>query len=91
MRAACIVKRDREELRDRSKPFYAYVSSDGRNVTSWPGAALGQVFDYAEHRTGWNRSTQARFRVRDVHGQWWTGRGPGCGMYCTLRPMKAPR
>lgn len=87
----CCGKRDREALKDRSCPFFAYVSSDGRSVSNWPGAPLGAVHDYAEHRTGWHGSTQARFRVRDVHGQWWSGRGPGRGMYCTLRPMKTPR
>lgn len=86
----CAHARDLAELRDTSRPFCCYVSNDAKRVTNWPGYLIGEVFAYAEHRTGWHGSTQARFRVRDVHGNWWSGRGAGRGMYCTLRPMKTP-
>ena len=75
----------------RDGPIYAYVSSDGRRVTTWTGGTLGDVIEYGESRAGWGGSTIARFRVRDVHGQLWTGRGAGRGIACTLRPMKEPR
>lgn len=87
----CCTKQERESMRDRSGPFYAYVSSDGQHVTSWPGGKLGRVYEYAESRSGWAGSKIARFRVLDVHGQWWAGRGAGRGMCCTLRPMKTPK
>lgn len=86
----CCDKRQREDMRDRSKPFYAYLSS-GREVTTWTGGKLGTVYSYSQSRSGWHGGTIARFHVRDVHGQWWQGRGAGKSMACTLRPMKTPR
>lgn len=87
----CCHARDVASLLDRSLPFSAYVSCDGRTVSNWPGGKLADISHYGESRTGWHGSTQAYFRARDVHGQWWHGRGAGKGMYCTLRPMKTPR
>lgn len=87
----CCHASDVAQLLDRAKPFAAYVACDGRTVGNWAGGVLGKVYNYAESRNGWNGGTIARFRVLDVHGQWWQGRGPGKGMYCTLRPMKEPR
>lgn len=74
----------------RNGPIYAYVSGDGSRVTTWTGGKLGTVIGYGEARSGWHGSTIAYFRVRDVHGQWWSGRGAGRGMACTLRPMRSP-
>lgn len=84
----CADARQREDLRDQSKPFYAYVSGDGRKVITWNGGELGTVYNYAESSSGWRGSTIARFRVRDVHGNYWQGRGGGRGMCCTLRKLK---
>lgn len=84
----CCHAQDVEQLRDRSKPFHAYIASDGARLTNWPGRELGHIFNYSESRSGWNGGTIARFRVRDVHGQVWQGRGAGKGMFCTIRAMK---
>lgn len=86
----CCNAQDVVQLLDRSKPFYCYVASAGDCVTSWPGGVLGRVHSYGESHSGWNNGRIARFHVRDVHGQWWQGRGAGKGMACTLRPMKKP-
>lgn len=75
--------RERRALLDRSKPFGCYVSCDGQIVTGWKGNKLGDIVG--------GRGSLQRFRVRDVHGNWWTGRGAGAGMCCTLRAMKPPR
>lgn len=80
--------REKRELLDRSQPFTCYLSSDTRHVTGWKGNVLGTVTGYVERRTGFHGSTQAFFRVTDVHGGLWAARGPGPGMYCTLRPIK---
>ena len=87
----CCTKQDREAMRDQSKPFYCYLSSDGKRVTSWPGGELGAVHSLGFSRSGWNGSEIARFHVRDVWGQWWSGRGAGRGIACTLRKMKTPK
>lgn len=86
----CCHARDLAEMLDRSRPFVAYVSGDKNTVRNWPGGELGRIHSYAESRTGWHGSVIVRFHVRDAHGQWWQGRGPGAGMACTLRPMAAP-
>lgn len=86
----CCHAHDVAEMLDRSKPFTAYLSGDGQNVTTWPGLPLGRVHSHSVSRSGFWGSEIHRIHVRDVHGQWWQGRGPGAGMYCTLRPMKAP-
>ncbi len=75
----------------RNGPIYAYVNQNASHVTTWSGGKLGSIVGYGESAAGWAGSTIARFRVRDVHGQWWQGRGAGRGMACTLRPMKEPR
>lgn len=82
--------REKRELLDRSKPFYCYVSSDGKTVGGWKGNKLGTIHNYGESRSGWNGDVIARFHVVDVHGQWWQGRGAGKGICCTLRAMKKP-
>jgi hypothetical protein len=87
---ACADAEQRAELLDRSRPYSAYVSNDAKHVTTWTGGDLGDIYGWAGHRTGFSGSTQYYFRVRDVHGGWWSARGAGKGMYCTLRPMKAP-
>lgn len=81
---------ERRELLDRSKPFGCYVSGDGRTVTGWKGNRLGDIVGGLTVPARGSFQPH-RFRVRDVHGNWWTGRGAGTDWYCTLRAMKAPR
>lgn len=87
----CCIDDATASMENHQGPFYAYLASDKKTITAWPGGNLGDVRDYGESRTGWNGGTIARFRVRDTFGNWWSGRGPGAGMYCTLRRMKTPR
>lgn len=79
---------ERRELLDRSKPFYCYLSGDGRHVTGWKGNILGTVESERSSRSGWHGSSITRITVRDVHGAMWSGRGAGRCMCITLRPMK---
>lgn len=90
---ACADARQRRDLLDQSKPFGAYLSKlpgGQRVVTTWTGGRLGDVHALTFSRSGWHGAEIARFHVRDVHGQWWQGRGAGDGMCCTLRKMKQP-
>lgn len=84
----CCHAHDVAQMLDRTKPFSCYVSGDKKTVSNWPGDKLGDIVSYGEARTGFYGSVQAYFRVRDVHGGLWAGRGPGAGMYCTLRAIK---
>lgn len=88
---SCADKRQREELKDRSKPFVAYVS--GNLITSWTGGVLMHV---VERRTckltrpsfTHDRRSFCSVRAKDVHGGHWYGRGSD-GIAIKLRPCKA--
>lgn len=89
----CADARQRADMLDQSKPFYAYLgklAGGARVVTSWTGGRLGNVHALSFSRSGWHGAEIARFHVQDVHGQWWQGRGAGDGMACTLRKMNKP-
>lgn len=64
--------------------YCAYVSSDGRSVTTWPGGALARVTETRRHRGGFGGEY---FSVRAVapDGARWYGRGGGPGMFVRLR------
>ncbi len=90
---ACADARQREDLKDRSRPFTAYVSSDGKTITTWTGGKLMDIrqswripltrFSFTHGRT------ILHIRARDVHGGDWFGRG-NPGIAITLRPTKGP-
>jgi hypothetical protein len=83
--------RERRELLDRTKPYFAYLSSDGTRVTGWKGNTLGHVaysrpckLTRMSYTHG--KEYQSVF-VRDVHGGTWYGRSSP-GVCITLRPHK---
>ena len=82
----CCHAHDVAQLQDRTKPFVAYVSCDGKSISNWPGANLGAVT--AEWRTRSGFADVTCYQVRDVHGGRWYGKGSGRGMCITLRPCK---
>jgi hypothetical protein len=86
--------RERRELLDRSKPFYCYVSSDGKHVGGWKGNVLGTITsatNYRLTRTSYIHGRTINFyRVTDVHGGLWTGRG-NPGIAIKLHPSKVTR
>lgn len=78
---ACCAQQDLEQLRTATK-VVQYISSDGKNLTNWPGHVLGTVLYFgAKHPF----SQERRYvRVRDTSGGEWSGVGAP-GMYATLR------
>lgn len=71
--------------------FVAYLSGDGREVQTWPGARLARV----TRRNVVRRYTPTggayewhSIRARDDAGREWYGGGLGQGMYCRVRPRK---
>lgn len=86
----CCTAGDLARLEARPAVFYAYLSGDRRTVSNWPGRELARVTQIGHSRAGWHGAEIWRFRAVDKFGQWWTGRGAGPGMCCTLRPMKDP-
>lgn len=85
--------RESRELLDRSKPFYCYLSSDGKTVGGWKGNVLGRVIvETYGGGFGSNRRTHkgmVHIRVKDIHGGEWYGKGAGRGMCITLRACKS--
>jgi hypothetical protein len=89
---ACADERQREELKDRSKSFGAYVSSDGKQITSWTGGLLMRVTQSwscaLSRRSNWHDAKSFKcIRAVDVHGGKWFGRG-SAGVCITMRPCK---
>ena len=82
---------ERRALLDRSKPFVAYVSGDGRRITGWKGNTLGYlVWSSSVNLTRWSYvhgATVHAYRFRDVHGALWYGRSSP-GIAITLRAFK---
>jgi hypothetical protein len=85
----CSDKVQREELRDR-KPTVAYLSGDGKHVTTWTGGNLMRVLWSTPCRLtrhSWMHGNQYRsIRARDSHGAEWIGRGSP-GIAIRLRPV----
>lgn len=79
--------RETNELLDRTKPFFCYLSRDGKTVTGWKGNVLGNVQRLTVG--GGFGNCIHHIRVTDVHGGEWYGRGPGLGMYTRLRACKS--
>lgn len=74
----------REEKPDR---FGAYLSSDGKTVTTWSGDILGFVMG-VPGRSRDNRFTYFVFRM---NGRDYRGQGAGYGMYCGCKAYKGSR
>jgi hypothetical protein len=71
----------RQEKPDR---FVAYLSSDGRRVTTWNGETLGHVMGTIR-RERWRENVRFSFRMngRDYYAQ-----GGGHGMCCGCKAYK---
>lgn len=77
---------EKDQLKDRTKPFTCYVSSDGKRITGWKGNALGTITQSSIG--GGFGGKMLHVRVRDVHGKEWYGKGSGHGMAITIRATK---
>ena len=81
-----------EEIKNRSKPFTAYLSGDGKHITGWKGNELMRtIYAYKSNAgfTGWHKDGgQTIVRAIDNQGFEWYGRNAGKGMIITLRPAK---
>ena len=73
-----------EEM-DSATVFSAYVSMDGRMVTTWTGGTLAMVRQSRSLRSGFGRQGQLYVRAVDRNGCEWYGRNGGAGMCINLR------
>jgi hypothetical protein len=83
--------RERRELSHRSDPFVAYLNDTGTKITGWKGNVLGTAARIGVVQLSrWSHihgSVIGSYRVMDVHGGRWHGRGSP-GMAIRLRPCK---
>ena len=87
----CADARQREDLKDRSKPFVAYVAKDA--ITTWTGGHLMRIIRSVPCRltrsSFWHsRNSYRSIRAVDVHGGHWHGRG-SAGVAIKMRPCTA--
>lgn len=84
----CADAREREALKSASV-YGAYVSGDGKSLTTWPGGILASVTRETRHRgAGFYRSDIWSYRAKAPDGSRWYGRGAGRGMFLTIRRVK---
>lgn len=88
---ACCTARDRQAMKTYDC-FTGYLSSDGKQFTTWSGGLLGHVIDSRPCKPTrmsftHDRESYLSVRVRDVHGREWYGCGSN-GMVITLRACK---
>lgn len=83
---ACCHARDLAAMQETGK-LDAYLSSDGRQITGWPGFAplLSITREWVTSAGGFAARTPiTRVWAVDENGARWHGRGPGRGMYMRL-------
>ena len=85
----CCQARDIAYMQERGR-IDAYLSSDGKTVTGWPGYRLAIVRREWKISAGGfaSATTITHVWARAADGSWWAGRGPGRGMYMRLSRLK---
>lgn len=88
----CADKRQVEDLKDRSKPFCAYVGKG--IITTWTGGKLMTITrsrscELTRMSYTHSRGSYRSIHAVDVHGGHWHGRGSE-GICIRLRPCKSP-
>lgn len=68
--------------------YGAYLSGDGKNITTWSGGVLARVTYEGKARTGFHDSEITYLRARDANGATWYGRNGGRGMCVTIKRAK---
>jgi hypothetical protein len=71
-------------------PYTAYLSSDGKRITTWTGETLGAIISTGTpiKSRGWDTNTHTPFRARCIDGRVYFGRHNGGGVYLRMRPLK---
>jgi hypothetical protein len=83
----CADKAQRADLAT-SKTFTAYLSSDGKHLTTWSGGILATILYSWERRVGFHGSKRTYFNAVDATGKHWHGTSPGRNMYARMRATK---
>ena len=83
----CASKPDIEAV-ERGEEVFAYVSSDGKQITTWPGNPLMRVTYNGTARTGFYGSTIHYIRAVAPNGREYYGKNGGNGMWIKMKPRK---
>jgi hypothetical protein len=88
---ACATAQQVEQLKDRSRPFVAYVGEGGKTITDWTGGHLMNVVERRPCKltrpSNWHGKDFATYWGKDVHGGLWMGRGSP-HIAIKMRPVK---
>lgn len=84
----CASKPDIEAV-ERGEEIWAYVSSDGKKITTWPGNELMRVTYNGTARTGWYNSEITYIRAIAPNGRRYYGKNGGNGMVIRMKPNKS--
>lgn len=82
----CSLKLDIEHLKVNKK-LIGYISCDGKEVVTWPGLKIAKITASHVVNFGYCRN-QISFDAMTDDGLKLYGRGPGNGMYCSIRVRK---
>ncbi len=66
----------------------AYLSNDGKTITTWSGGTLATVLHSHERRVGFGRAMRRYWNAIDATGARWYGNSAGTGMITTMRRTK---
>ena len=88
-RTMCYPCADAEQRAEFAKAdvFAAYISLDGKRITTWSGGELAKVVSLGRTGGGFG-GTQHHVRAVAPDGLHWYGRNGGTGMYVNLRRAK---
>lgn len=84
---SCADAMQRNELNAVDKTV-AYVSGDGKAVTTWTGGRLMTITQHGSAPNGWHGSQIHYWRAVDDNNRGWYGRNAGNGMCITMRKAK---
>lgn len=73
---------------ERGEAVWAYVSSDGKQITTWPGTPLMRVTYNGTARTGFYNSKISYIRAVAPNGREYYGKNGGNGMHIRMKPRK---
>lgn len=83
----CAADKDIEAVAE-GKEILAYVSGDGKHITTWAGIALMEVTYNGTARNGWNGSSISYISAAAPNGKRYYGKNGGNGMAIKLRSYK---
>lgn len=70
-------------------PYTAYLSSNGKHITTWMGDVLATITSVGKPARAFrNREKLTPFRARGIDGRTYYGRHNGPGMHLRMRPAK---